>query len=108
MKFEPPCLPNTYDIAEAYDEVRSSSPSFVRNINPRPMRTVRIDFENPDNFTAAYCRGLWNQTAGGCLPIEFEAPLPVVGTFRLSAPPQIAQLSPLTWSVSATFEEVPQ
>lgn len=106
--FEPPCAPNSFQVQRAYDETRSKSPSFVRTINPRAMRRVRIDFENPDHFTAAYVRGIWNNTAGGCEPVSFEAPLAVTGTFRMTDAPQTTQLGINAWAVSATFEEVPE
>lgn len=103
--FSPPCQPNQVEVRREYDTASAEGPTWTRTINPRPMRSFRIEFENATEAEAAYMRGLFAETVGGVKPVTFGVSYEIQGNFRITSI-LAQQLGAQSWAVSGTFEEV--
>ena len=102
--FDSPCEPNTYDLSYQPVMAFSSGPAIARLVNPRVVRGLRLKWSGPYPAVAGYIRGLWNETAGGVMPLTLDGSRPVVGNFLMDKKPNITQTEGV-WSITMTLIE---
>lgn len=102
--FDSPCEPNTYDLSYQPIMAFSGGPAIARLVNPRVPRGLRLKWSGPYPAVASYIRGLWNETAGGVMPLTLDGSRPVTGNFLMDKKPNISQ-DEGSWSITMTLIE---